>query len=37
MGVDNAIIYFSMITIIKNHAMFLTNMTDDGNNFIYRV
>jgi hypothetical protein len=37
MGVDNAIINFSMITVIKNHAMFLTNMTDDANNFIYRV
>ncbi len=36
MGVDIAIIYFSMI-IIKNHAMFLTNMTDDAKIFIYRV
>jgi hypothetical protein len=36
MGVDNALIYFSMI-IIKNHAMFLTNMTDDANIFIFRV
>jgi hypothetical protein len=37
MIVDNVIIYFFMITIRKNHAMFLTNMTDDANNFIYRV